>query len=202
MINFADYRSILCLNGDLPAADFFKGALPIIAADGAANTLVKMGIKPDLVIGDLDGIEPHLREQLPTLFHYDQDFCDYEKSLNYLEAQALLPCIVLGVNGGFLDHILNNINIFMRSNSCFYAPPLVGYVLREQQAQEWNLALDTKISLIGIPHAEVTTQGLTWELEKAQLTFPGKNSTFNRTSVPTVKITVHQGQVLVLIYSL
>ena len=38
MISFAAYRSIICLDGDLPRAEFFHAhPLPILAADGAAN---------------------------------------------------------------------------------------------------------------------------------------------------------------------
>ena len=53
------FKSILCLDGELPsAAFFFFFTLPIIAADGAANTLMQMGVLPQIVIGDLDSIAP------------------------------------------------------------------------------------------------------------------------------------------------
>lgn len=202
LINYQEYRSILCLNGTLPEADFFQCDLPVIAADGAANTLMKMGVKPDLVIGDLDGIEPSLLDQVETLYIYDQNFCDYEKALDYLEAKELLPCIIVGMSGGYLDHILNNINIFMRSNNVLYAPPLYGCTLARGEHKSFDLPLDTKISLMGIPTAEVTTQGLKWDLKGSQLTFPGVSSCFNRSVEDTVQIKVHDGRILILIYEL
>lgn len=200
MIHFAEYRSILCLDGVLPEADFFKKNLPIIAADGAANTLMKMGIEPQLVIGDLDSIDPGLLTRLKTLLHYDQNFCDFEKALLFLEKENLLPSIVVGVNGGYLDHILNNINILMKSNNCFYAPPLWGHVIHENESKSFDLPLNTKISLIGIPTADISTLGLKWELTHSPLSFPGNTSCFNRTIQEKIEIITHQGSALILIY--
>lgn len=199
LLDVSDYRSILCLNGELPDVNFFQTKLPIIAADGAANTLMKMGIEPAIVIGDLDSIAPEYREQLKTHFHYDQDYCDFEKSISYLQEKGLMPAIILGMNGGFLDHILNNVNIFMCSGSFFYAPPVYGYVLKKNETRKFILPLQTKISIIGMPSAEVTTKGLEWELTQSQLSFPGKNSCFNRNVQPDTQVRVHDGFALVLI---
>ncbi len=200
MIQLQNYRSILCLNGSLPGADFFQSPLPVIATDGAANTLLNMGIKPDIVIGDLDSFNAREHAGIKTFYVEDQNFCDYEKSLAYLENNNLLPCIIVGIHGGYLDHIINNLNIFMRYNAALYAPPLYGQVLKENGSFTFNLPLHTKISLIGIPSSTVSTKGLQWELTQAPLCFPGKNSCFNRTTQDLIQITVHSGQLLVLIY--
>ena len=57
-IDLKQYKSVLCLNGDLPKASFFREMdLPIIAADGAANYLIKNDILPEVIIGDLDSID-------------------------------------------------------------------------------------------------------------------------------------------------
>lgn len=199
MLHFNDYKSILCLNGSLPPASFFDCSLPIIAADGAANSLMQLGIKPHLVIGDLDSIKPELLTQLKTLHRPDQNFCDHEKSLTYLAENNLLPAIVVGVNGGYLDHILNNINLFLTGHNVLYAPPLLGYVLQKNEEKKLNLPLETKISLIGVPSAIVDTKGLKWELHQYALSFPGKNSCFNRTINETIDIKVKNGTLLLFI---
>lgn len=124
------YKSILCLSGELPQKDFFeKMQLPVIAADGAANKLHALGITPHIVIGDLDSVCPSLN--VNRLHIHDQSRCDYEKSMEYLEQNGLLPTIILGSSGGDLDHILNNISIFMLNShgNLLYAPPLYGTIL-------------------------------------------------------------------------
>lgn len=195
------YRSILCLNGTLPERTFFQDLnLPLIAADGAANSLHQLGLSPKLIIGDLDSVSTMVREQNKVLHYSDQSTSDYQKSLCYLKENDLLPAVVVGINGGHLDHILNNINIFLETDSVLYAPPLIGYALTANKERKFLLPLNTKISVMGMPSATVSSTGLKWELKHAKLAFPGTNSCFNRSKNTTVHLKIHQGSVLILIY--
>lgn len=200
MLDLKNYKSILCLSGELPNADFFATDLPIIAADGATNHLMQLGITPRIVIGDLDSVLPEHLKIIPSYYHYDQNFCDFEKCLQYLEKNKMLPAVIVGLNGGYLDHVLNNVNHFLRAGCVLFAPPIYGFALNEGKDKQLTLPLNTKISLLGIPDATVTTKGLKWDLCDDQLTFPGKNSCFNRTQEREVEIQVHSGSALVLVY--
>lgn len=199
--DLAVYRSILALDGTLPEAAFFrKMALPVYAVDGAANTLVKRGIAPELILGDLDSVEPELLQQYKNLKLPCQSQSDFEKALQYLQEQALMPAIIVGMNGGYIDHIINNLNIFLASGSIFYDPPLVGYALKANAIRQWTLALETKISIFGFPSARLSSTGLKWQLDNEELSFPGKNSSLNRSVESAVSIEVHAGSALVCIY--
>src|SRR4051812_4632610 len=97
LFNYKTYRSILCLNGDLPPPSFFlQRDLPVVAADGAANSLLALGIRPKLIIGDLDSVDPKILNQYAFLLKPDQNTSDYQKSLVYLHDNKLLPSIVVG----------------------------------------------------------------------------------------------------------
>jgi thiamine pyrophosphokinase len=195
------YRSILALHGDLPDKSFFQSVdLPIIAADGSVNLLYPIGIKPHVVLGDLDSAQSEWIQDLKVVRDLNQNQCDFEKSLHYASSFNLLPTIVVGMGGGYLDHVLNNLSIFATSKAIFYSPPLVGYVLNEKQSQTFSLPIQTKISLFGMPSAEVSSQGLKWELEHSELTLTKNTSAFNRTLTKDVQITVHSGLVYVMIY--
>lgn len=195
------YRSILCLNGHIPEASFFQRVnLPVIAADGAANTLHNLGVVPELIIGDLDSVMPSIAKMHNTLHVRDQNSSDFQKSLTYLKEKKLLPAIIVGMNGGFLDHVLHNINIFIETDCVLYSPPIVGYVLKEKSRHQFVLPKDSKISLMGIPSATLSSRGLKWELEQSHLTFPGDSSCFNRTKEPQIELNIHAGTVLALIY--
>lgn len=196
----AGCRSILCLNGELPDAGFFAATkLPLVAADGAANILYDAGLMPDMIIGDLDSVTETVRSHADVLHCPDQSSCDFEKCLVYLQEQNLLPALITGISGGYLDHILNNVSIFTRTESLFYAPPLTGFVM-PPSSKSLALPPDTKISLLGLPEAMVSTGGLKWELKNTRLSFGGKNSCFNRTQCGRVHIAVTEGRLLVLIY--
>lgn len=127
------YRSIVVLNGEIPSSSFFKRDIPIIAVDGGANKLLSIGVKPDLVVGDLDSVNLDLRANLNTIYLPDQDYCDFSKAMAHLKTVKLLPSIVTGITGGAIDHILQNISIFLSTGSIFYtpSPPMVGYTLQK-----------------------------------------------------------------------
>lgn len=201
LINLKGYQSILCLNGDLPDPSFFlKMNLPVIAADGAANHLLELGILPDLIVGDLDSVRHDILEKHSFLHLSDQNSTDFQKTMLYLKENDLLPAIIVGINGGCLDHILNNINIFMETNCLLYSPPIRGFVIKEKSRMNFLLPAQTKISLMGIPEATLSSTGLKWELNSSCLSFPGKTSCFNRTQSPEIVLEVHHGAALVLIY--
>jgi thiamine pyrophosphokinase len=194
------FRSILCLNGELPDKSFFETDLPVIAVDGAINKLVHLSVSPLMIIGDMDSADPaHLAIHTHVLTP-DQSTSDFEKSLVHLKKEDLLPAIIVGINGGCLDHVLHNINLFLETDSVFYAPPIIGFMIKAGQTQELYLHKSTKISLIGMPSANVTSTGLKWNLNKSDLNFPGKNSCFNRAIDPKVEISVHSGNLLTMYY--
>lgn len=113
---------------------FFKQGIPIIAVDGGANRLLSIDVQPNLVIGDLDSISSNLRTGLSTVYLPDQDYCDFSKAMAHLKTIKLLPSIITGITGGAIDHILQNINVFLSTGSIFYtpAPPMVGYILKKR----------------------------------------------------------------------
>ena len=88
----------------------------------------------------------------------------------------------------------------METNCLLYAPPIKGFVIKEKSRLNFLLPLQTKISLMGIPEATISSKGLKWELNHSHLSFPGKTSCFNRTQLSEITLEIHQGAVLVLIY--
>ncbi len=195
------YKSILCLNGTLPGQGFFKTKLPIIATDGAVNKLINMRIKPNSVIGDLDSLDLELPQDIEVIQVLDQNKSDFQKALDLIEDRNLLPCIVTGINGGYLDHILNNINIIVEKNCNFYAPPILGYVFKAPYLFNGRFPIATKLSLFGMSKARVNTKGLKWNLDNMLLEFPGTNSALNRTEESNIVIEVIEGALLLLIYT-
>lgn len=193
------YKSILALNGDLPSKSFFNSSLPLIAADGGVNRLNKLGLMPDVIVGDLDSADSALLMQTEVIYRPDQNSCDFEKSLDYLKSENLLPAIITGISGGMIDHIMQNMNLFLNSGCIFYAPPIVAYGFTKGVSKKFFLPLNSKISIIGI-NAVISSMGLKWELDNYAMDFPGANSSFNRNIEKEVTIKLHKGQAIVMIY--
>ncbi|MBP9752222.1 MAG: thiamine diphosphokinase [Proteobacteria bacterium] len=193
------FKSVLCLDGDLPDLTFLKAInVPLIAADGALNKLAINDIWPLCVIGDLDSAKQEYQNKVKTLKNIDQNTNDFEKSLSYLSENNLLPTLVLGMNGGYLDQILNNIDIAIKNDVIIYTPPLIGKILRNKTVL--TLEKNTKISLFG--NAVLSTKGLKWDLENEKLSFAFKNSALNRVQNEEVVLDIKEGFVLCLIYTI
>ncbi|MDR1476198.1 MAG: thiamine diphosphokinase [Holosporales bacterium] len=206
----SSYKSILCLDGNLMHSGFIADfELPKIATDGAANQLVSHGITPDLIIGDLDSVSPELLTEFNHLRLDDQDTSDFQKALAYMAENALLPCIIFGMSGGYIDHIINNINIFLSyDENVFIDGSIIGFKIIGKN--KFQLPINTKLSILGIPKCEITTSGLKWELNSACLTFAsyepqsklfGYSSCFNRTASSNFEIDIISGTALLLVYS-
>jgi thiamine pyrophosphokinase len=149
---------------------FQEMPLPVVAADGASEKLRELGVVPDVIIGDMDSVR--VIELAKAVYLPDQNSCDFQKAIDYMRAHHMLPTIILGINGGFLDHILNNIAVFATAgDNIIYDPPIVGYMLSDHVHKVFELRKDTKISLIPLPEACITSSGLRWELNASKLTF-------------------------------
>lgn len=198
---FKNSKSILCLNGNLPNKSFFPADKIIVATDGAGDQLLNMKIQPNVIIGDLDSAKNDVYQDIEVIHIPDQNQSDFQKAISYLAANKLLPTIVYGASGGFLDHILHNINVILENDCIFYSPPLIGCVIRPNSISKFTLKPNSKLSLLGIPNARVKTSGLKWELDNEMLEFPGANSCFNRTLTEEISIEVTEGKLLMIIYN-
>ncbi|CAO5675560.1 MAG: hypothetical protein HEEMFOPI_00255 [Holosporales bacterium] len=195
-----EFKSALCLNGDLPDKTFLEQLnVPLFAADGALNKLATQDVWPSCVIGDLDSAKQEFQQKVETIKNIDQNTNDFEKSLTYLAERNLVPTLVLGINGGYLDQILNNIEVAIKNDVVFYSPPIIGKIIKNKTVLK--LPKNTKISLFG--NAVLSTHGLKWDLEEnTTLSFSVKNSALNRVINDTTTINVKEGFVLCLIYTL
>ena len=197
IIDWTAYRSVLCLDGELPFEFLKHATLPLIAADGAANALIANGLKPSVIVGDCDSVRTELLEQYPHVRDRSQDTTDFEKAFAYLKKENLLPTIVVGMSGGCLDRILSNVLIFSQTNALFLSDTLIGFALTGKRTFDWEV--DTKVSLFGCPSAIVTSHGLKWELNRTKLTFGGFQSCSNRVQTSPLTLEV-EGKILVFAY--
>ena len=114
-------RIIIFANGELPDLDAARTLLQagdyLIAADGGANHLLKMGILPEIVIGDLDSVDEDTLFQLTSAevnieqYSEDKDETDIELALGYAVEMRPSAILIVGGLGGRLDQTLANLSI-------------------------------------------------------------------------------------------
>ena len=89
----------------------------IIAVDGGANHLYRLGIMPNYILGDLDSIEDDIREYYEASdvvfkkFPTKKDETDAELAVWLVEEVGLLGIDIYAALGGRIDHELANIQL-------------------------------------------------------------------------------------------
>jgi thiamine pyrophosphokinase len=114
-------RIVIFANGELPDLEAARKLLEaddyLIAADGGANHLMKMGILPKVLIGDLDSVEEDILFELSSAeikieqYSEDKDETDIELALQYAVKLHPASILVVGALGGRLDQTLANLSV-------------------------------------------------------------------------------------------
>lgn len=106
-------------NGEPPLPFVIERALRdidlIIAADGGSSTCMKNGIKPDVVIGDLDSAPDDVQDIFPEakiIQIDDQESSDMEKAISFALQFFPKRINIIGAIGYRTDHLLANLLFF------------------------------------------------------------------------------------------
>ena len=114
-------RALVVLDGELLGSDSWLAGLAktadvVIAADGGATKLSKAGRRPDLVIGDMDGVTAEAQRELERAgakverFPTEKDQTDGELALDAAVKRGADEIVVAGAFGGpRLDHMIGNL---------------------------------------------------------------------------------------------
>ncbi|NLF79979.1 MAG: thiamine diphosphokinase [Clostridia bacterium] len=86
-----------------------------LAADGGALHLAKLGLAPDLIIGDNDSAPPQLLPQVPRqVYPRAKDFSDGEAAYDFALCRGQGRIAVFAALGGRMDHCLANLFLPLR----------------------------------------------------------------------------------------
>ncbi len=114
----ADYTVILA-NGSFPRRkcllETLRAAARIVCCDGAASALLRAGLEPDLVVGDLDSLDPVLKKRFgKRLVHEsEQETNDLSKAFRACMARGWTSIVILGAGGRREDHLLGNASLLL-----------------------------------------------------------------------------------------
>ena len=92
----------------------------LLCTDGGAAVALRLGLAPDLVLGDFDSLSAEDQARLSDLgcpvlrYPIEKDETDSELALDYLLARHAGPVILTGALGGRFDHSLANLMLLPR----------------------------------------------------------------------------------------
>lgn len=112
---------LLICNGEAPSRALCRRlarkADLIVAADGGANTARTRGIRPHVIIGDLDSMTPSTRSYFAgsQVVHVTrQDNTDFEKALDYVAERRAKEVTVIAATGRRIDFTLGNLSVIWK----------------------------------------------------------------------------------------
>lgn len=201
-------KCVLLCNGELPDNEKFwkqvKEADLFICADGGANSAKKLGIEPDVIIGDYDSV---LQSTLDAFSNSklvkieEQNSTDFEKALDYLLKQNATHVDIWGASGHRIDHTFGNLSSLVRYSrqmkAFFHSNNSTTFLLPYDFEKKYKLG--QTISLLPVPKADfIVTKGLKWELNSESLELGKRVGTLNQVSEELVKIYYQSGNLFLM----
>lgn len=108
-------KTIILADGRFPYGDvplfYLTQAAKIICCDGSAENLLKYGIEPHIIVGDMDSISAETMQKYASIMHPsdDQETNDLTKAVEYCIEQNEKEVFILGATGYREDHAIGNI---------------------------------------------------------------------------------------------
>lgn len=184
------------------AAEIPVGAF-VIAVDSGLDHALSLGLRVDLLVGDLDSVSPASLEKTPTLprqiYPTDKDATDFELALGVaVAAPDTDHLLVLGGHGGRLDHLLGNLAVLSNPALGGYRVTWIAGTTRvEVIADKMTIhgEVGDTVSLLALTDevTGVTTHGLEWPLADTTMHRWSSRTISNRLSLPTATIAVRSG---------
>lgn len=184
----------------------------VICADGGYEKAVSAGIKPDIIIGDLDSYSgDELPEDIPLKkLPVEKDVTDTDSCLEYAIDQGFVSIFIIGGLGGRCDHSIANIQNIVRysqfSEKLGCAPKIImadkyNYLLALTDDSVQLPRLDGyKVSLLSFTEKceGVTVTGVHYPLEDYTLTNTFPLGVSNEFEDDVMTLEVRKGTLLVI----
>ena len=202
-------RILLLCNGEPPSRALIRRlsrrADMFVAADGGANAALRAGVRPDVIIGDLDSILPATRKKYSgsrILRLRRQDNTDMEKALDFIARSGPAEVAIAGATGGRIDFTLGNLSVFWNYTRAL-SMTFVGDGWRAFPVGRRCTVVapaGTTVSLIPFGTcAGITLRGLRYTLTDAVMR-PGEIGVSNVVRRSPCTISVRRGRMLIVVF--
>lgn len=206
-------KVVVVAAGELAASDamWLDDADLVIAADGGAGSLDRLGRRPDLLVGDLDSVDASLVERLEVAgtrverHPIDKEASDSELAVETAFGAGGSTVVMLGAMGGErVDHELANLLLLadpflagrdlraVRGGTCVRSLHAGDRLLLNGAAGDLVTLLP-----VGGDAGGVTTEGLRWSLDAATLRMGRSRGLSNEVIGAPASVRISQGTLLV-----
>lgn len=206
-------RAVIVANGPMPQPpmpelDVGEHDL-VVCVDGGAWNALGLGLQPHVVLGDLDSMEPELRQHLEqegsqfVAYPARKDETDSELAVKYALERGATELVLLGALGGRIDHTLANIMLLaipqlqgVRARMIDGSQELM--LVSEEAVIEGHVGDVISLLPIGGDATGVHTEGLEYALRGEALKFGAARGVSNVLAAPRATVRVSAGLLLLV----
>jgi thiamine pyrophosphokinase len=212
-MEMASRQALIFIGGYSPSPSV-RDQLPepalVIAADSGWAHATAMGFQPDVLIGDMDSIQPeHLVEahasDAEIIEHpADKDFTDTELALQLARKFEYRHIHLVSGGGNRFDHLIAMVHSLVKHADDATMSAHVGdnyiHIVTPREATQLELAVGSTVSLIplGGNAKGVKTSGLQWELKRDTLHSFASRGVSNIATSSEVCISLRTGALAVI----
>ncbi|MCI8980695.1 MAG: thiamine diphosphokinase [Clostridia bacterium] len=196
-------RALIIGNGDIKNYDNVMRKIGktdlIICADGGYNHAKKMGITPDVLIGDLDSAIGYENIKNRVEYPTRKDFTDGELAVMYAEEHGCDSVVMVGMTGDRLDHTFADIMLLNKcKNGVVIDDNNEIYLLRDRLIINGKCGQTLSIIPVTADARGISTRGLEYPLDNETLYFSSTRGISNVMTADTCEITIKEGLALVV----
>ena len=171
-------HNVILANGEFPIHSYplklINNAKNIICTDGSVNKLIKIGIKANIIIGDMDSLDISSAEIKKNMIpDANQNNSDLEKALiYYLENFKKEKLFILGATGLRDDHNFTNMLLLNKFSSELSISLVTNYykIIVNKGKNIYPSQPNQQISILPLKRInQISTEGLKYELREASL---------------------------------
>ena len=208
---------IIVSNGRFGKLAFFKEKMAdikdslIICCDGGARHLQELGIKPDLIIGDMDSIgsgqlENYKKKGIKIIeYPAEKDFTDTELALDFAIGLKPTAVYIWGALGGRLDHTLANVFLLCKGKDASIKTYLIdeyceAFIIDTEVAFSGAEGQTVSIIALTAQVEGITLNGFLYTIKDAVLTMGDSLGISNIINEAYATIRIRSGSLLVIHY--
>lgn len=209
----ASRHALIFIGGDAPHVSV-RAQLPdaalVIAADSGWEHATAFGFTPDLLVGDMDSIQPeHLaaaRASDTEIIEHssDKDFTDTELALQLARKFDYRHIHLVSGGGDRFDHLLAMVHSLVEQADDATLTAHIGTqhvrIVTPRESATFGADPGATISLIPLGgHARgVTTQGLQWELKRSTLRSFASRGVSNIATAAAITVSLRTGALAII----
>jgi len=200
---------LIFAGGDLPEpnlADELPVADLVLAADSGYDVAVHLGVRVDVLVGDLDSVTTSPIPDHVAIERYpvDKDQTDLDLALELAMREDPSRVVVIGGTGGRFDHEISAVGLIGSDRWAgideldWISPRGHAYVVRRRRILHGDVGATVSLVPVGGPVTGLTTVGLQWELDGDDLQPGTTRGVSNVMRGPVADIRIDSGCLLVV----